>query len=296
MFYHDGKLQYKVEVTTPNPVFAKMLQQAIGGQEGEIRVALQYLFQSWNARGPKKYRDMLLETGTEELAHIEMLATAVALNLEGAAPALQEQAAKENPAVGAILGGMDPRHYLSTGLGAMAADSNGVPFNGSWVVGSGNLAADMYANVMAEATGRALATRLYEFTDDPGMKDMLSFLIARDTMHQQQWLAVIEELGGHQGALPIPNSFPQEQENGEFNYVFLSTQKDGQPLTEGRWTSGPSLDGKSEFSQQVAQPLGGEPQLAPPIPQAHAQTEQMSSQGGDKSVVERLTDTLTGEK
>jgi Mn-containing catalase len=293
MFYHDGKLQYKVEVTTPNPVFAKMLQQAIGGVEGEIRVALQYLFQSWNARGPKKYRDMLLETGTEELAHIEMLATAVALNLEGAAPALQEQAAKENPAVGAILGGMDPRHYLSTGLGAMAADSNGVPFNGSWVVGSGNLAADMYANVMAESTGRALATRLYEFTNDPGMKDMLSFLIARDTMHQQQWLAVIEELGGHQGALPIPNSFPQEQEDGKFNYVFLSTQKDGQPLTEGRWTSGPSLDGKSEFSQRVAQPVGGEPQLSPPVPQAHAQTEQMS---GDKSVVERIADTLTGEK
>lgn len=77
---------------------------------------MQYLFQAWNARGPKKYRDMLLETGTEELAHIEMLATAVALNLEGAPPALQEQAAKENPLVAAVLGGMDPRHYLSGGL------------------------------------------------------------------------------------------------------------------------------------------------------------------------------------
>lgn len=302
MFYHDGgKLQYKVEVTTPNPVFAKMLQQAIGGQEGEMRVALQYLFQAWNARGPKKYRDMLLETGTEELAHIEMLATAVALNLEGAAPALQEQAAKDNPAVAAVLGGMDPRHYLSTGLGAMAADSNGVPFTGAWIVGSGNLAADMYANVMAESTGRALATRLYEFTDDPGMKDMLSFMIARDTMHQQQWLAVLEELGGHEGVLPIPNSFPQEQENSEFNYTFLSTQKDGQPLTEGRWTQGPSLDGKGEYRQQVAEPLGGEPQLAPPVPQAYAQLEQGSQaapadESGGKSVVGRVTDTLTGKE
>lgn len=295
MFYHDGKLQYKVQVTTPNPVFARMLQQAIGGIEGEMRVAMQYLFQAWNSRGPKKYRDMLMETGTEELAHIEMLATAVALNLEGAAPALKEQAANENPAVAAVLGGMDPRHYLSAGLGAMAVDSNGVPFNGSWVVGSGNLAADMYANVMAEATGRALATRLYEFTDDPGMKDMLSFLIARDTMHQQQWLAVLEELGGHQGALPIPNSFPQEQENGEFNYVFLSTQKDGQPLTEGRWTSGPSLDGKAEFSQQVAQPLGGEPQLAPPLPQAHAQVEQMSSSSEGQSTVQKIVNKLAGD-
>ena len=96
----------------------------------------------------------------------------------------------------AVLGGMSPRQYLSAGLAALAADAEGVPFDGSHVYASGNLAADMYANVTAEATGRALACRLYAMTDDPGMKDMLSFLIARDTMHQQQWLAVIEELGG----------------------------------------------------------------------------------------------------
>ncbi len=300
MFYHDGgQLQYKVEVETPNPVFARMLQQAIGGQEGEMRVALQYLFQAWNSRGPKRYRDMLLETGTEELAHIEMLATAVALNLEGADGALKEQMAKENPAVGAVLGGMDPRHYLSAGLGAVAADANGVPFTGAWVVGSGNTAADMYANVMAEATGRTLATRLYEFTDDPGMKDMLSFLIARDTMHQQQWLAVVEELGGYEGALPIPNSFPPQLENQEFNYTFVSTHKDGTPLTEGRWTSGPSLDGKGQYSQRPAQPLGGVPTLAPPVPQAHAQVEQggqVASTGPaeDKSMVGNIVDKVLG--
>src|ERR1700710_2874292 len=108
MFYTDGKLQYPVRVDSPNPLFAKMLQQAIGGVEGEIRVALQYLFQAWGARGPKKYRDMLLATGTEELAHIEMLATAVALNLEGAPVSMQEEAA-EDPLVAAVLGGMNPR-------------------------------------------------------------------------------------------------------------------------------------------------------------------------------------------
>jgi len=52
----------------------------------------------------------------------------------------------------------------------------------SHIYASGNMAADMYANVAAEATGRTLATRLYNLTDDPGMKDMLSFLIARDPM------------------------------------------------------------------------------------------------------------------
>ncbi|TGE23361.1 manganese catalase family protein [Hymenobacter metallicola] len=284
MFYHDRELQYKVRVEKPNPTFARMLQQAIGGIEGEIRVCLQYLFQAWGNRGPVKYRDMLLETGTEEMAHIEMLATAVALNLEGAPTSLKDEMAKDKM-IGAVLGGMDPRHFLSSGLAAMAVDANGVPFNGSWVVGSGNTAADMYANVMAESTGRVLATRLWEMTDDPGMKDMLSFLIARDTMHQNQWLAVLEELGGVQGIHPIPNSFPQAQEVQDFNYAFVSTYiNSGDGSTPaGRWTEGQSIDGKGQFHILKAQPLGGEPKLAPPVPEGHAQTEQMT-----------LTDTIIG--
>lgn len=273
MFYHDKRLQYTVRVEKPNPIFAKMLQQAIGGIEGEIRVMLQYLFQAFGSRGPTKYRDMLLETGTEEIGHVEMLATAVALNLEGAPLSLQEQMAKD-PVIGAVLGGMDPRHVLSSGLSALAVDSNGVPFNGSWVVGSGNIAADMYANVMAEATGRTLATRLYYMTDDPGMRDMLSFLIARDTMHQQQWLAVLEELGE---SLPIPNSFPQDKENQEFNYAFLSTLKDPAPPPEARWVKGPSIDRKSTFSYRHMTPQGQEPKLNPPPPDSGAQVQQIES-------------------
>ena len=278
MFYHDKELQYKVRVERPNPLFARMLQQAIGGIEGEVRVCLQYLFQAWGTRGPVKYRDMLLETGTEEMAHIEMLATAVALNLEGAPMTLQEEMAKDKM-VGAVMGGMDVRHILSSGLSALAHDANGVPFNGSWVVGSGNIAADMYANVAAESTGRVLATRLWEATDDPGMKDMLAFLIARDTMHQNQWLAVIEELGGISNCHPIPNSFPQSEEVKDFNYAFVSTNIRGDGTPIGRWTEGRSLDGKGEFHIKKAEPLGGEPQLAAPDPRGHAQTEQMTGSG-----------------
>jgi Mn-containing catalase len=275
MFYHDRELQYKVRVDKPNPAFARMLQQAIGGIEGEIRVCLQYLFQAWGSRGPAKYRNMLLETGTEEISHIEMLATAVALNLEGAPTSLQEEFA-EDKVVGALLGGMDPRHLLSSGMAALATDTNGVPFNGSWIVGSGNIVADMYSNVAAEATGRTLATRLWHMTDDAGMKDFLAFLIARDTMHQNQWLAVIEENGGLT-AMPVPNSFPQSEEVQGFNYAFVSTYVGRDATTGGRWTQGPSLDGKGEFHVEKAAPLGGVPKLAPPVPGAFAQKEQMTT-------------------
>ncbi len=280
MFYHDRKLQFPVRVEKPNPHFAKMLQQAIGGVEGEIRVCLQYLFQAWNSRGPVKYRDMLLNTGTEEIAHIEMLATAVALNLEGASADVQEAMAKGDGMVGAIMGGTDPRHILSAGLGAMAADANGVPFNGSWVVSSGNIAADMQANVYAESTGRVLATRLYEMTDDRGMKDMLAFLIGRDTMHQNQWLAALEDMGGLKAAMPIPNTFPQSQENTDVNYTFFVTSMDqSQQGGQGRWNSGESIDGKGTFRTEAARPFGDVPQLGKPDKQAHAQAEQLDGDG-----------------
>src|SRR6195952_2678772 len=128
MYFHDKRLQYPVRVETPDPLFARQLQQAIGGVEGEIRVCLQYFFQAWGNRAPStKYRDMLLNTATEEIGHIEMLATAVALNLEEAPVELQEEAAAD-PFVNAIMGGMDARHILSTGLAAYPGNWNGVPF------------------------------------------------------------------------------------------------------------------------------------------------------------------------
>ena len=252
MYYFDKRLQYPVRVEKPDPIFARQLQQAIGGVEGEIRVCLQYFFQAWGARGPAKYRDILLNTATEEISHIEMLATAVALNLENAPATMQETSLQANPVVGAVMNGgerprhviegMLHRHLLSTGMAAFPANCDGVPFDCSHVYASGNLAADMYCNVAAESTGRTLAVRLFNSTSDPGMQDMLSYLIARDTMHQQQWLAVIEEMGAD-AALPIPNSFDRSKEATEFSYMFMGTERNAAPLQPGRYCEGPSLDG-----------------------------------------------------
>jgi Mn-containing catalase len=70
MFYTDNRLQFPVRVENPNPLFARALQQAIGGVQGEIRVALQYMLQACGPRGNAKYRDMLLNTAAEDLGHL----------------------------------------------------------------------------------------------------------------------------------------------------------------------------------------------------------------------------------
>jgi manganese catalase len=175
------------------------------------------------------------------------------------------------------------RHILSTGMAAFPANSDGVPFDCSHIYASGNLAADMYCNVAAEATGRTLACRLYNSTSDRGMQEMLSYLIARDTMHQQQWLAVIEEMGKE--ALPIPNSFDRTKEATKFSCMFMGTEVNAPSLQPGRYCEGPSLDGQGEFHLEANfQPLGEESLLGPARPDSGAQREQMDSRAETKAL------------
>ncbi|HEY9845649.1 MAG TPA: manganese catalase family protein [Candidatus Caenarcaniphilales bacterium] len=275
MFFHNKRLQYYTPPERPDPIYAKKTQELIGGVFGEMTVMMQYLFQGWNCRGPAKYRDMLLDIGTEEIGHIEILATMIAHLLEKAPIKMQEEGAQD-PVVGAVMGGtnpqdvimasMNPQHAIVSGLGAMPQDSVGFPWNGRFIVASGNLLADFRSNLHAESHGRLQAVRMYEMTSDPGVRDTLSFLIARDTMHQNQWLAAIEDLESEGfDATPVPSAFPQTLEKSEVAYQFWN-HSEGQESAEGRWAKGRSMDGKGEF-EYVAnpQPLGPEPE--PPLPE-----------------------------
>ena len=273
MFFHHPELAYTVRVDNPNPVFARMLQQAIGGPEGELRVMTQYMFQGFGYRGPKKYRDMLLATATEEIGHIEMLATAVAMNLEGA-KSTQVDDVVTNPAVAARMGALEPRHFLSAGLARCRRTPTACRSTPTASTPAATCIANMRANVAAEAIGRTLAARLLELTDDPGMQDMLNFLIARDTMHQQQWLAVLEELGPEL-ATNAPGDYENAEEHRRDAYGFFNhlANPEAIPL-DARWTSGPSLDGKGEFG--VVDPLtraGQEPDLQKAPAEVHAGIE-----------------------
>lgn len=264
MFFHVKELQYHAKPDRPDPIFARKLQEVLGGQFGEITVAMQYLFQGWNVRGDGKYRDLLFDTGTEELAHVEMLATMIARLLDGAPIGDVETAAKD-PLVGAILGGMNPQHTIVSGLGAMPADSNGYPWNAKYIIASGNLLADFRHNLAAESQGRLQVARLYNETNDRGVRDMLSWLLARDTMHQNQWLAAICELEALEGAV-VPSTFPRELEKQEVSYTLFNFSRGNESAT-GRWAHGNSMDNCGTFNYvEHPQPLAPNPVLNPAPP------------------------------
>lgn len=264
MFFHVKEMQYNAKPDRPDPLYAKKLQEVLGGQWGEISVMMSYLFQGWNCRGPQKYRDMLLDIATEEIAHVEMLATMIARLLETSPVEAQEKAAEGDGIMGAIMGGskvqdvilagMNPQHAIVQGGGAAPNDSVGFPWTARYTIASGNLLADFRYNVTAESQGRLQVCRLYELTEDKGVRDMLSFLIARDSMHQNQWLAAIEELRADGlEETPAPKSFPQKLEFSKVSNQFWNCSR-GLESQQGRWASGPMPDGKGDF-EYLADPV-----------------------------------------
>ncbi|HWS52261.1 MAG TPA: manganese catalase family protein, partial [Microbacterium sp.] len=248
MFFHRQELQFKSTPDKPDAVYARKLQEVLGGQYGEITVALQYNFQAWNAHIPGKYRDLLFGIGAEEMGHVEMLATMIAQLLEKAPLGITGDAVQDDPTVAAVVGGMDVQHAIVAGAGARAVDSNGNPWSGSYITASGNMLADFTANANAEMQGRLQVARLYHMTDDHGIRDMLSFLLARDTMHQNQWMAAAAELRA-EGIedFPVPSNFPIKKEHRPVSYEYINFS-DGAAAAEGTWASGPTPDGKGEFT------------------------------------------------
>ncbi len=135
---------------------------------------MQYLFQGWNCRVPGKYKDMIMDIGTEEISHVEMLTVMLARLLEGAPGEATDKAAAANPALAAVLGGQNVQHAIVSGGGARPTDSLGNPWNAGYIAASGNLLTDFRSNVAAEAQSRLMTSRIANMTDDRGVKEMLA--------------------------------------------------------------------------------------------------------------------------
>ncbi|MBA4608430.1 manganese catalase family protein [Aeromicrobium sp. Marseille-Q0843] len=262
MYRHTKSLQFQVKPERPDALFAAKLQELVGGQFGEMTVMMQYLWQGWNCRIPGKYKDMILDIGTEEIGHVEMLVTMMARLLEGAPSETQAQAAAANPALAAVLGGQNVQHAIVTGGAAMPTNSQGVPWNGGYIVASGNLLADFRSNVAAEAQSRLQTARVYNMTDDPGVKETLQFNLARDTYHQQQWLLGIEQLieDGFTDGLEDSHKDEEKTEHARTFYSFTEGSRAG----EGRWAQGNTLIGNEELVFAEGVPLTDDVNQVPP--------------------------------
>jgi Mn-containing catalase len=261
VFSHIHELQYDATPDSPDPAFARRFQEVLGGKWGEMTVALQYLYQGWNCRLPGKYKDMLLDIGTEELAHVEMITTMIDRLLDTSPLSEGEATGRAAKAEWAT---SNPQHQIVNGGGGYPADSNGVPWSGAFVTASGNLYADFMLNATAEMQGRLQVARLWHMTDDAGVKKLLRFLITRDHMHQMQWLRALEELqaDGLDG-VPVPAAFDLDEELPEFGRLYVSAS-DGPDGKTGSWARGTAFDGSGEITVDDPITAHGPRPVAPP--------------------------------
>lgn len=258
MFIHTKELQFQSKPDRPDPLMARRLQEVVGGQWGEMSVMNMYLFQGWNARGDEKYRDLLLDIGTEEIGHVEMLVTMIAQLLDKAPVNIQEDAYNSNPAIAAAMSGMDPQHAIFSGLGGTPRDSNGVPWSGAYITASGNLLADVRLNITAESQGRLQVARLYEMTEDKGVRDLLSFLLARDTFHQNLWIKLARELEEKNGII-VPSDATKYDTPGQGHVLYnFSEGEQSQAVVQGNAPDGQPFEYKSKPDV-----MGQKPKLNP---------------------------------
>ncbi|MGI3781036.1 MAG: manganese catalase family protein [Janthinobacterium lividum] len=302
MYFHKRHLQFTSKPEKPDPLFAMKIQELVGGQFGEMTVMMQYLFQGWTCKMPGKYKDMIMDIGTEEIAHVEMLTVMIARLLEGAPSETTEKAAAANPALAAVLGGMNPQHAIVAGGGPMPTNSMGVPWNAGYIVASGNLLTDFRSNAAAEGQSRLQTSRIYNMTDDPGVRATLNFNLARDTFHQQQWLLGIEQLVAEGFTEGIEDS-NREVEDTTHDHTFWSLTE-GSQAGEGLWATGTTLKGQQIelLSYEQAQPIGGDTSDDLPAPDpllyatydgSHGPGKPGTPVGGVEKVVDKVKDALS---
>ncbi|GAA6112966.1 manganese catalase family protein [Apilactobacillus apinorum] len=264
MFRHTRALQYNAKPDRPDPIMARRLQEALGGQWGETTGMMSYLSQGWSSTGDEKYKDLLLDTGTEEIGHVEMISTMIGYLLEGAPTTMTSEEMKNDPAKAALLSGMDPEHALVHGLTAGLNNPNGAAWNAGYVTSSGNLVADMRFNVVRESEARLQVSRLYDMTDDEGVRDMLKFLLARETQHQLQFMKAQEELEEKYGVI-VPGNM-HDVEHSEFAHVLMNfSDGEGSRAFEGQVAK----DGQKFTYQENPEAMGGVPKGKPADPRLH---------------------------
>jgi Mn-containing catalase len=210
MFYHIKDLINPIVIDEPDPSAANALQEGLGGQFGEMRTMMQYLFQSFNFRGDGiPYLDLIQGIGIEEISHVELISKTISQLLDGA----PEYHGKKFDVPGK--GGsapmdmakeqMNPHHFIVGAQGSMPVDAAGNPWSGSYVHCNGNLVLDLLDNLVLESTGRLQKCRIYQMSTNKTLRATVSFLIARDEAHEMAFAKALETLGVQWNKiLPIP--------------------------------------------------------------------------------------------
>ena len=180
MFKHEKQLFHPVAVERPNPQYAALLQEQLGGGNGELKAAMQYLSQSFRIKD-QKIKDLFLDIAAEELGHMEMVAQTINL-LNGHDVDADQVKAGKNQSQG-VLG-------LNPGL----INASGYSWTGDYVTVTGDLCADLLSNIASEQRAKVVYEYLYRQIDDKKVRETIDFLLNREEAHNQMFRDAFNEV------------------------------------------------------------------------------------------------------
>jgi len=222
VYHHIKKLMYTVRVGEPDPRFGNMLLEQFGGANGELAAAMQYSIQGLNCDDLAR-KDMLMDIGTEELSHLEIIGTLARIHLK---PTRFGRDAAE----------ADPLVAIAGGGGVSLFNSQGNAWTADYLKVTGELDVDLRSNIAAEARAKIVYERLINFCDDAGTKDALQFLMTREITHMKAFTAALESLGKNPfsiGKIPPTTSLVNQYFNDS-----TGQGDQGEIDTRGPWNQG----------------------------------------------------------
>lgn len=226
MYHHIKKLMYTVNVGAPDPRFGNMLLEQFGGANGELAAALQYTIQGLNCPDLAR-KDLLMDIGTEELSHLEIIGTLARMHLK---PMKTDREAAE----------ADPLIAIAGGGGVALHNSQGNPWTADYLKITGELDVDLRSNIAAEARAKIVYERLIGFCDDPGTQDALQFLMTREITHLRAFMAALDSMGKDPleiGVLP-----PSPEIVTKFFNDSTGEGDEGETDARGPWNEGDDLE------------------------------------------------------
>jgi Mn-containing catalase len=230
MFMHNKRLQYTVRVGETNPALASLLLEQFGGADGELAAAMRYFTQGLAEDDPGR-KDMLLDIATEELSHLEVIGSIVAMLNKGIKAQLSEAALAEADLYRSLNAGGDSHtQALLFAGGPSLTNSSGVPWTAAYVDSRGEPTCDLRSNIAAESRAKIIYERLINITDDPGIKEALGFLMTREIAHQKSF---------EKALYAITDNFPPGKLMGiaPFADMYVNTSQ-GEGDAAGPWNTG----------------------------------------------------------
>jgi Mn-containing catalase len=274
MYHHVKKLMYTVRVDEPDPAFGNMLLEQFGGANGELAAAMQYSIQGLNCEDPAR-KDLLMDIGTEEMSHLEVVGTLARLHLRPLKSVREEAEA-------------DPLIAIAGGGGVNLHNSMGNPWTADYLKITGELDVDLRSNIAAEARAKIVYERLINFCRDAGTKDALQFLMTREITHMRAFTLALESMG--KPPFSIGKIAPTAKLVDQFFNDSTGEGDLGEVDGRGPWNEG-------EPWEFVESPAFQDLEEDTDAPSIHAQSsDPVESEPIQELLVEQLQDILHAEK